>query len=178
MNVSPLRTYGPVGVAVAFVIVSVLNVVPATNQIPADVPPYEEPIQFQGQDDLLSLAERHGEFVRSRHLFYLQLGAVVDGRPVITSPDTFLDPGRVRGLARTQLVVRERGLRVEDDVASALLELPAYRGKFAHHRRGRLPYVIVRTTSGSRSPFLTMRHEGTLIVVEEGILDGLTERGS
>lgn len=177
MNVSPLRTYGPVGLAVAFVIVSVLNVIPTTNQIPADVPHYEEPIEFQSQDDLLSMAEQHGDFVRSRHLFYLQLGDLVDRRAVITSRDTLLDPGRMRGLARSELLVRDYDPQVDDDVGSALLALPAYRGTIAHHRKGRTPYVIVRTTSkGSDSPFRTVRHEDTLIVVDDAILDDLPDR--
>lgn len=177
MNVSPIRTYGPVGVAVAFVIVSMLNVIPATNQIPADVPRYEEPIEFQPRDDLLSMAERHGHFVRSRHLFYLQLDDLLDGRPVITSRDTLLDPGQIRGLARSELLVREYDPQVDDDVGSALLALPAYRGTFAHHRKGQAPYAIVRTTSRrSDSQFRTVRHEGTLIVVDDAILDDLAER--
>lgn len=172
-----LRTHGPVGLAVAFMIVSAFNVIRTTNQVPSDVPLYEEPIEFQPQDDLLSMAEQHGDFVRTRHLFYLQLNEVVDGRPVITSRNTFLDPGQTLGLARSELLIHAYNPEVGDDVGAALLGLPAYRGTLAHHRKGRIPYVIVRTTSHrSDSRFRTMLHEGTLIVVDEAMLDELVER--
>lgn len=101
------------------------------------------------------------------------------GGPWSRPPGTYLDPGRTRGLARSELLIRGFDPEVESGIGSELLGLPAYRGTFAHHRRGRLPYIIVRTTSrGSESSFRVVHYEGALIVVDEAVLGDLSERGA
>lgn len=151
----------------ALLVMSVLNVVPATNLEPGFTSKDNQPYQRQDTDELDRLAADHGNRkIRQRYGFYLNLRPHVKHHRLAVAPGSFVNVAEALGFSRAEVVVDESyDPELTASKAAAFERHASVRGEYVDGT----PYVVV--AAEDPSDLREFRFRDTAFFVSERLAD-------